>query len=409
MAEVHSERAHARLSPSGAKRFMECPGSVQMEEGFEDKSSIFANEGTAAHELAQHCLETGADPKSLKGRVVDIMAETPVRERRAVDEAFTDTVFPIDDDMISAVTTYVDYVRWFSDKGFGIEIELRLDIGHVVDGMFGTGDLLAFSEEHKHLHVIDYKHGRGVAVDAEKNPQLSLYALGALKRYHNREIEKVTLTIVQPRASHPRGVIRSWETTPEALKAFGETVTEAAALADTPDAPLKPGDHCTFCKAAGVCPALRDQAVDFAKSDFEAVTANGATPDEMAEWLDKVSAVEIWCKKVREFANAQARDGNMPTGYKFVEKRATRKWSDEAKAVEAIGLLAELDDTDIFTPPALKSVAQIEKVVGKKNMGVLNGFIQKQSSGLVLAPDDDPREAAIRSPTEEFDEVAIED
>lgn len=405
---AHSERAHARLSPSGAKRFMACPGSVRLSEGIPDESSVFANEGTAAHELAEILLTMKEeDANTLAGRVIDIAPGDGPKVRAPEIEEDRKTLFKVTPDMVSAVNTYLQYARWFPKNGYDLELEQRLDIGHVVKDMFGTADCLAYSEKHKHLHVVDYKHGAGVAVEVEHNAQLMCYALGAVKRYGNRPVEKVTLTIVQPRASHPRGPVRSWETTPQVLMEFADELANAADLTEDPNAPLFPGEHCQFCPAAPTCPALRELSFNTAMEDFDDQTA--VSGDQIAEWLDKVGTIEMWCKKVREYANAQARDGNMPTGYKFVEKRATRKWKDEASAVPTLQLAFGLDDAQIYAEPSLRSVAQIEKIVGKAKMGGLRPLITQQSTGLILVPDSDPRQAAATSGADEFDDHEIAD
>lgn len=407
MTVAHSERAHSRLSPSGAKRFMACPGSIRLTDGMPDQSSVFAKEGTAAHELAELCMKTGDDPGVLQGRVINIASAMPWKIGVAGHVPENDDQFVITPDMVSAVRTYLEHVAWFKSHGYEISVEERLDMSHVVEGMSGTADLIAYSEKLEHLFVIDYKHGRGVAVEAQENPQLACYAIGAVKRYSNRPVSKITLTVVQPRASHVRGPIRSWETTPQWLAEFEKTLGDAAKLVEDPNAPLVPGDHCTFCKAAATCPALREMSHANALADFE--VQDGVGPDTVAEWLDKVGTVEIWCKKVREFANAEAREGRIPTGYKFVEKRATRKFREPEKAAQMLTLGMDLSDDEIYTPRELLSVAKIEKVVGKKNMEPLKRFVTQQSSGLVLAPESDPRPAAMASAADEFDAQDIEE
>lgn len=409
MTVKHADREHSRLSPSGAKRFIACPGSVRLGDALPDKSSVFAKEGTAAHELAELCLRSNDKPSMLLGRVINIAANGPWKIAVAGHVPENDDQFVITRGMVSAVQTYLDYVEWFKKHGYEITIEERVYLDHVVEGMSGMADLLAYSEEHEHLSVSDYKHGRGVAVEAYQNPQLACYAIGALRRYGNRPVKRVTLAVVQPRASHPRGPIRLWETTPEWLEAFEKELAEAAKRVDDPDAPLVPGDHCTFCKAAAICPALRDMSFENALADFDDQTANSVGPDTVAEWLDKVGTIEIWCNKVREFANAEAREGRMPTGYKFVEKRAMRKFRDPDKVIEFLRVGMELDDDAIFTERELLSVAKIEEVVGKKNMKPLSRFVTQRSTGLVLAPEADPRPAATVSAADEFDAQDIEE
>jgi len=412
----HAARAHARLSPSGAHRWMACPGSVRLSEQVSEKSSRFANEGTAAHELAQICLQTNGTPGELLGRVIDVSPDNDFKVLEVGAKPDNETRFEVTAEMVENVGIYVDHVRWFSANGYECSVEERVYMGEFVAHMSGTADFLAYSEEHKHLHVIDLKYGAGVLVDPANNPQLMAYGIGALQRYGNRPVEKVTLTIVQPRASHPRGPIRSWETTPHALIEHGIALSKAAEIvADADDANgddllwfLTPGEHCGFCPAKGFCPKLRAESLSIAQDDFKPEMAT--SPDEVAEWLSKCDMVEKWAKAVREFANAEAREGRMPTGYKFVEKRAVRKWCVDADVlVPALRMLTDFTDEQIFAPREVRSVAQIEKAVGKANTKDLLPFISKQSSGLVLAPDADPRPAASFDAKADFAEVEIDD
>lgn len=420
MTEInHAARAHARLSPSGAKRWMACPGSVRLSEKVASTTTKFANEGTAAHELAELCWTMKDKPSLFLGRVIDISPESDVRLCEPGAKPNGDTRFEVTAEMAEAVGIYVEYVNWFAANGYECDTETRVSMEDYVAGMTGTADFLAYNEAIGHLFVVDLKYGAGVVVEPKENEQLMCYAIGALKRYGNRPVSKVTLVIVQPRASHPAGPIRSWETTPERLIEHGLEMRVAASevgYADkTPDEfllleYLTSGEHCGFCPAKGFCPKLRAESLAVAKSDFDPVAASAASPDEVADWLSRVDMVEKWCKGVREFANSEAQNGRMPTGFKFVEKRATRKWAaDPALIATTLRMVAELDETQIFTAPELRSVAQVEKAIGKKQMGVLDGLVIKQSSGLVLAPDADPRPAAAFDAKADFGEVVIEE
>jgi hypothetical protein len=385
----HADRFHSKLSPSGAKRFMACPGSIRLSEGIPRRDSVFSAEGTAAHELAEKCLTTGFDAAKYLGEKIG--------------------EFEVTDEMAHAVQSYVDYVRGFIERGWVVTLEERVDLGHIVDGMSGTADCYAYKDGH--LFVIEYKHGRGVAVEVDQNPQPMCYGLGVMKRLGNQaKFTKVSLTIVQPRASHPRGGIRTWETTPARLEEFAGELADAAFATLDPDAPLVPGEWCQFCPAAdaNVCPALKEQALALAAEEFEDASYAGLSNEELGDLLDKVSNVETWCKKLREYANAQAKVGRMPIGYKWVEKRATRKWSDEESVAANLRLVMDFTDEQIFERK-LKSPPQIEKLVGKKDFGVLRPLIVQQSSGLVLAPLGDPRPEAQPNAASEFEAVSMDD
>lgn len=407
---AHTERAHALYSPSGAYRWMACPGSINLTRDLPDTSSVFAREGTAAHELGEHCLKHGYEAKRFLGSVIDIADENTrffpnVKEDR-------ENRFEVNKNMVEAVQTYLDHASdILAQEGVGSDdfiVEKRFDLQFIAPGMFGTGDLVIANPDLKVLHVIDYKHGMGVAVDPEENPQLIAYALGAARHFSNYGFYEIRLTVVQPRAFHARGPIRTWSTDRQTLEGFAVKMRDAAKLAEDPDAALVPGKHCDFCKAARSCPALRAEALAVAQEDFENMEASEPTQDEVAEWLTKVEAVEIWAKRVREFANAEGKSGRVPTGFKFVSKRASRKWSDEGKALSALRVALEAEDDDILTPRVLMSPPKVEKAIGKKNFALVRSLVVSKSSGVVLAPESDPRPAVAVNAEDEFEDMSEE-
>lgn len=399
---THSTRKHARLSPSGSKRWLNCPGSVRLEAQFPDESSVYAAEGTAAHELAEHCLRNGYSAERFKGWL--IAGSAPIDPAQTDKRPDGQTVFEIDDDMVEAVQTYLDYVRSRIDPGDDYEFEQRVSID--VLETFGTADTIVYKPAHRHLLVADYKHGKGVAVEAEDNDQGLLYALGALKRYHNRGVDTVEVVIVQPRCPHPAGPVRSYTIDADALfdKAFD--YMDGAERVGDENAPLVPGDWCKFCKAAAICPALREKSLEAAGAEFgtdgSVAVSDPATYDQqqLAKALKEVDQVELWCKRVREFAHSEAEHGRVPPGYKLVPSRPTRRWKDEAAAVAELKVYG-LDEADIYKSD-LKTPAQIEKVVGKSNYGDIEHLVEKVSSKTVLAPEDDPREPVRPDAIEEF-------
>lgn len=416
MTAPHSDRAHAKLAPSAAHRWINCPGSIRLSEGMpEQAASTFAAEGTAAHELAAHCLEKGFDADRFLGSVIDITANGPgaMFGNRGLTDPLTR--FEVTDEMAEGVQEYIDHVRslFMSDgerrEGVEVDIEHRFDLTHVHHDMFGTGDAVVYDPAGKHLHVVDLKYGRGIAVEAEHNVQLLTYGVGALKRYHNREVERVTLTIVQPRAHHAAGSIRSWTTSVDDLRMFALELKGAAKACEEADAPLAAGAWCKFCPAAAVCPEMRQKSLALAQAEF-ADSGSISVPEpetlsseQLGSILREVNIIEDWCRRVMEHAHAEATAGRMPDGFKLVDKRASRKWKDEALAAQSIPLLTGIGGADLYSEPKLKSVAQMEKTVGKKEFAAIESrLVVKQSSGTVLAPESDKRPAAKVSAVEEF-------
>lgn len=427
MTEAHSARDHAKLSPSAASRWIACPGSVLMASHVaEDRSSAAANEGTAAHELAAWVLSDGSRvPGDMLGRVIDINADVDAKRFLAKGSP-TDgmTRWPVTDEMVEAVETFVDHVRGLVGKDGCAElhVETRLDISHVHPDIWGTGDVLVFDEDTKHLHVIDLKYGRGVVVEAEENPQLALYGAGAAQRYHNRGVKTVTLTIIQPRAPHPKGPIRSETIAHAELTGRARKIGSAAAMVDEARdkvsamehgewlaAYVFPGDHCRFCPVGATCPRRAEQAMLDAQAEFsdsgEMTLPNPEkmTPAELGDMLTKARRIQHWINAVEERANAEALAGNVPDGFKLVEKRATRKWTDEQAVIDLAPVMLSVDEKAIFAEPKLLSPAQLEKLLPKDERAHLAPFITKSSSGVNLVPIEDARPGVRPSAEEEFE------
>jgi len=377
--------AHASFGASNSKRRMACPGSHNAEAPFPDESSPFAELGTAAHELGEHCL---------LNNVADV-SET-------IGGTFHDHI--VDDNMATAVQTYVDFVRKVeADEApalLRLEQRFSLELLDPPMPMFGTSDCTIYGKASGNLWVIDYKHGQGVAVDVEDNSQLKYYALGAaLKIGERAPINAVHTVIVQPRAAHRDGPIRTHTYTRDEILNFGTDLIDAAHAALKPDAPRVAGDHCRFCKAAGVCPALRSNALTVAQDEFGAVrTIDDLTPAEIGNYLERIPLIEEWIKSLRRHAHTLLETGACVPGYKLVEKRATRRWVTDEDMV-AWATAEGLDDDEIYEKK-IKSPAQIEKVVGKKN--VPGNLIMSVSTGLSMVQDSDNRPPAAMLASDEF-------
>lgn len=389
-------KAHSSIGASSAYRWMACPGSVTLSQGIVPRSSEYALEGTAAHQLAEQCLVEEFNPSYFLGSNMVISKDGATIE------------VPVTQEMVDAVKVYVDYIR--ENDTFHTLIEHRFHLKELHSDLYGTADCVQFFEDTKVLRVIDYKHGMGIAVEAEGNKQGMYYALGALLtlRFPAHVVE---IVIVQPRCPHPDGPIRSWSIPVVDLLDWQADLLDAVhaveRAAETRNvttmwasAYLQAGDHCKFCPAAGVpgkCSAVEQKQQALARVEFQPLLAYD--PAKLAQALHDIPAVEARIKAIREFAYAEAEAGRCPPGFKLVEKRANRKWRDaEAAAVKLYDILAD----DIYEPEKMKSPAQIEKLLTKEDRQLLADLTVKESSGHTLAPADDKREAVKLSAKDEF-------
>ena len=410
MAETAAERKHARLAPSSAERWINCPGSIRLSEGIEGKSSVYAAEGTAAHELAAHCLRTGFEPSRFLDTVINLKGDTPGTMFGQLGLTNDTDRFLVTEEMVESIWTYMQHVFSLVERCDGeheLEVELHLDMTHVHPAIFGTGDAIVLDIDARHLHVNDFKYGRGVVVDVEENPQLGLYGAGAARRYHNRNVRFISLYVIQPRAPGPPIKRHTYDFIDLLDREAGWAY--AAKYTEDPDAPLNPGEWCRFCPALSICPAVHQASAIIAIGEFteddktKPKEIETMAPEEMADVLRQAEMIGNWVKAVQAHAHAMATEGNTLPGFKLVDKRANRKWVDEAKAFELMVMEYDMTREECHVEPKLLSPAQAEKVVGKKNMGLLNENITKKSSGTNLVPESDKRPAAQADAAVEFE------
>lgn len=374
---------HSRIGASGAYRWMVCTGSPAMiDKAPPQTQSVWAAEGTGAHKVGELCLKTGQNAARYVGNDFDGVECT--------------------EEMAEAVQVYIDTVRGDLAKYAGSEllVEQAFDLSQILLGLFGTNDAVLYQPLGR-LIIYDYKHGAGNAVEVVDNKQLLYYALGAILNLMNGggDFEEVELVIVQPRAMHRDGHVRRWVVDVPYIMEFAKELEKKARETMQPDAPLVAGDHCKWCPAKAFCPALAKLVVDTAAMDFpEPVppaprfpTPEQLTPAQLKKALDLSEVINDWIRSVEAYAEESARRGVQIPGYKLVKKRANRKWVDEKKVEET---LAEYGD-QIFEPRYLKSPAQVEKVVGKKNLLLIDTLCETPDSGLCLVSESDKREAVV--------------
>lgn len=371
---------HARLSASGAKKWLNCPLSVTLEEQIPEESSIYAEEGTKAHELAESMVKKALNIEDI---IEDIYVE------------------PEDKEQAKYIEKYCDYVveRYNSYPNAIIEIEKRVDFSPWVPDGFGTSDTIILAGDT--IEIIDLKYGKGVKVHAENNPQLMLYALGALNDYGFAvNPEKVIMSIVQPRLDH----ISSSEISIKELLDFGKEVKPKALKAHKGEGECVPGEHCNtgFCRAKPICRAYANSQLEIAKLEDKA--PHTLSSEEIAEILDKVDLLSAWCKSVKEHALKEALKGTNYKGYKLVEGRSLRCYGVEEK--EIIDVLKDNGyvDEEIYDKE-LKSISKLEKALGKSKVKQLIGeYIVKPPGKPTLVADTDER-PAIGSALNDFKDI----
>jgi len=385
--EKHEERDHALLSASGSSRWLNCTPSARIEEELypkNDTGSVYAREGTLAHELAE--LELSYKFGSIK-KVEYYQRLESIKEHELYSS-----------EMPEEVAKYVDYV-WeeYLERSKKAEstllIEQKFDLTSYVPEGFGTGDSSIISEPL--LEIVDLKYGRGNTVYAPDNPQLKLYGLGALEELSLLyEIETVKLTIVQPRLNH----FSSFEISVEELLDWGENeVRPKAEKAFKGEGDFKAGEWCKWCKFKATCKTLGEKALSIAKEDFtetkdvtKALNPSAYSDEELIDIYDKLPLFEIWAGAVREHFLAEALEGKKWPGLKLVAGRSSRKIVDEEGVIEALKK-RKIRLTD-FMPRKLLGITGLEKLLGaKKFQKALGPYIVKAEGKPTLVAESDKR------------------
>lgn len=367
---------HALLSASSSKRWLNCTPSARLEEQFTgDTGSVYAEEGTAAHALAEHKL------KRLLKR----------RSKRPVSDYQCDEMEECTDEYVAYAMEQIELARQ-SCKDPVVLIEQHLDYSAYVPEGFGTGDLVIVADGA--LTVIDLKYGKGVAVEAEWNPQMMLYGLGALELFDAiYDIDTVRMTIYQPRLES----ISTWEISVSDLMEWVETeLRPKAALAIRGEGEFRCGSWCRFCKAKNTCRARAEEYLRLAQIEFQAPAL--LSDEEIAEVLKVADDLAKWAADVYAFATDEAiTHGKQWTGFKLVEGRSNRKYTDEEEVAEAAKAAGY---TDIYKS-TLVGITEMEKLMGKKKFAeVLGKLVYKPQGKITLVTESDKREAIMTATAE---------
>lgn len=420
----HANRGHALLSASSSKQWLNCPPSARLQEKFPNESSPYAREGTFMHEVCEYKLrhnyfhETIPKPES--------------------EEWYTDEVEQVTDVYYEFVVGVIEELKKSGQEPLTF-IEAKLNYSHIAPSGFGTGDMVIVGKTPDGqgiIHVIDFKGGRGVFVEAAHNTQMMLYAIGALAAYgYIWDIKIIRMTIVQPRLDN----ISTFECSREELEAWGESIKPIAQMAYEGKGEQKAGDWCRFCRAKHLCKARVQEALALCREEFVDLDAtdtannvdvnhehshehseqgivNATAPpvfkkpelislDELTAILPTLSQIGSWIEAVFTYVSSEAINHGVPIrGYKVVEGRSVRIFTDINSVIKTA---TENGYTDIYKQQLI-TLTDFEKLMGKKKFAELLGkFVRKPPGKLSLVPESDPREAvkieAKNAPYQEFD------
>ena len=404
---------HALLSASSSKQWLHCPPSVRLQENFPNESSVYAEEGTFAHEVCEYKVR-----RYLHERV----------KRPQSEEFDTEEIEQITDVYAEFVISIIEQMRENGCEPLAF-VEERVDYSHIAPSGFGTADMLIIGKDENGrglLHVCDFKTGKGVFVDADHNSQMMLYALGGLAAYgFLYDIEIVRMSIIQPRLDN----ISTFECSRQELEEWGESIKPTALLAFEGKGEQHPGDWCRFCRAKPVCKACADEALALCREDFldlDAGAFDGTAEEsdmtapyeadtqtavfkqpglipiaELAEILPTLNRISSWIDAVFAFVSSEAINHGVPIpGYKVVEGRSKRVFTDTKAVVDTA---VQNGYTDLYKQ-SLISLTEFEKMMGKKKFNELLGeYVAKPPGKLTLVPESDPRPPVETNPSDEFE------
>lgn len=361
---AHENRAHAVLSASASKRWLNRPPSAKLNAEIPDITTEYAKEGTDAHELAEYKVN----------QLLGIKADNPAENLDYYNQEMED-----------CTDSYAQYISEQMSQYSSpvVMVEQRLDFSKYVPGGFGTGDCIIVADDV--LTVIDFKYGKGVAVEAEYNPQMMLYALGALEMFSILyDIIEIQMVIFQPRIEN----ISEFSMSVSDLLDWAENeLKPKAELAAKGEGEFCAGEHCRFCKVKATCRKRAEYNLAIAKYDF-------APPDmlqdsEIAMILERADSLTAWAADVKEYALSEALKGRKWNGYKVVEGRSNRKYTDEKMAAAVVKKAGK----DPYSEPKILGITEMTKMLGgkKKFEELLSKYVYKPQGKPTLVPVSDKR------------------
>ena len=361
---AHENRTHAVLSASSSKRWLNCTPSAKLNAEIPDITTEYAKEGTDAHELAEYKVN----------QLLGIKADNP-----------TENLDYYNQEMEDCTDSYAQYIAEQMSQYSSpvVMVEQRLDFSRYVPDGFGTGDCIIVADDV--LTVIDFKYGKGVAVEAEHNPQMMLYALGALEMFSILyDINEIKMVIFQPRIENISEFSMS---VPDLLNWAENELKPKAELAAKGEGEFFAGEHCRFCKVKATCRKRAEYNLTIAKYDF-------APPDmledsEIEMILERADALIAWAADVKEYALSEALKGRKWNGYKVVEGRSNRKYTDEKMAAAVVKKAGK----DPYSEPKILGITEMTKLLGgrKKFDELLSKYVCKPQGKPTLVPESDKR------------------
>lgn len=372
-------KAHAILSASSSHRWLNCPPSARLCETYEDKGSDYAAEGTDAHSLCEYKLRLA----------LGMEATDPTEHLTWYNE-----------EMLDCANGYASYILELVEAAKEtcadpvVLIEQRVDFSRWVEQGFGTSDAIIISDGT--LHVVDYKHGLGVLVEADNNPQMMCYALGALELFDViYDIDTVAMTVYQPRRQN----VSTFEMPKDDLYRWADEVLKPTAeLAFAGDGNFLCGEWCGFCKAKHECRARAEANLMLAQYDFKLPPLLEDTEIEVI--LSRADQLVSWVNDIKEYALQQAISGKEWTGFKLVEGRSNRRYTDEAAVTQTV--------TDAGFDPyerKLLGITAMQKLLGKSRFDeLLSAYIEKPQGKPTLVPESDKRPVMNNAKTDFMEE-----